>query len=130
MASDSDTPILEPVFAAIHRAGGLGDIPVLAGDKLTDLGLSRLRLLAALIELEDKFDIEFPADAVNCFRIVGDIAVYIESHAMMLYDDDTYERPAAASHPVERRQPGGDRLHRLCAHVFCRIFGVAVPAVG
>ena len=83
MVPDSENPILETVFAAIHGAGWLGDIPVRAGDNLKDLGLSRLRLLATLIELEDKFDIEFPADAVNCFRIVGDIAVYIQSHAMM-----------------------------------------------
>ena len=80
--------ILETVFAAICGAGWLGDIPVVAGDNLQDLGLTRLRLLATLIELEDKFDIEFPADVVDHFRIVSDIAVYIHSHAMMiLYDE-------------------------------------------
>jgi acyl carrier protein len=130
MVPDNETPILEMVFAAIHGAGWLGEIPVLAGDNLKDLGLSRLRLLATLIELEDKFDIEFPADAVNCFRIVGDIAAYIQSHAMMLYDDDAGERPAAASHPIERRPPGRDHLHQLCARAFCRVFRVAVPAAG
>jgi acyl carrier protein len=130
MVPDSENPILETVFAEIHGAGRLGDIPILAGDNLKDLGLSRLRLLATLIELEDKFDIEFPANAVNCFQIVGDIAVYIQSHAMMPYDDDADERPAAASHPIERRPPARGRLHQLCARTFCRIFGVAGPAAG
>jgi acyl carrier protein len=130
MGPDGENPILETVFVAIHGAGWLGDTPVLAGDNLKDLGLSRLRLLATLIELEDKFDIEFPADAVNCFRIVGDIAVYIRSHAMMPYDDDADERPAAASHPTERRPPARHRLHQRCARAFCRVFGVAVPAAG
>jgi acyl carrier protein len=129
MVPDSDNAILEPVFAAIHGAGGLGDSPVRAGDNLKDLGLSRLRLLATLIELEDKFDIEFPADAVSCFRIVGDIALYIQSHAMMLYDDAD-ARPAAASRPVERRSAARNRLHQLCARAFCRMFGVATPAAG
>jgi acyl carrier protein len=87
MVPDSENPILETVFAATRGAGWLGNIQVLAGDNLKDLGLSRLRLLATLIELEDKFDIEFPADAVDCFRIVGDIAAYIQSHAMILCDD-------------------------------------------
>jgi hypothetical protein len=49
MVPDNETPILEMVFAAIHGAGWLGEIPVLAGDNLKDLGLSRLRLLATLI---------------------------------------------------------------------------------
>jgi acyl carrier protein len=130
MVPDNETPILEIVFATIHGAGRLGEIPVHAGDNFNDLGLSRLRLLATLIELEDKFDIEFPADAVNCFRIVGDIAVYLQSHAMMPYDDDADERPAAASHPIERRPSARDYLHQLCARAFCRVFGVAVPVAG
>jgi acyl carrier protein len=79
--------IFEIVCTAIKGAGWLGRIPALASENLKDLGLSRLRLLATLIELEDKFYIEFPADAVDCFRTVGDIAVYIKSHAMILYDD-------------------------------------------
>jgi len=129
MVTDSGYPIPETVFAAIHGAAGLGDNPVFAGDKLKDLGLSRLQLLAALIELEDKFAVEFPADAVNCFRIVGDIAVYIQTHEMIAHDDED-ERPGAASHPIERRPFTRDRLHQLCARTFCRVFGVAGVAAG
>jgi acyl carrier protein len=129
MVFDSNNPVLEPVFTAIHGAAGLGDIPVLAGNNLKDLGLSRLRLIALLIDLEDKFDIEFPDDAVSRFRIVGDIALYIQSHAMMLYDDAD-ARPAAASHPIERRPAAHHRLYQLCARAFCRMFGVAAPATG
>ena len=127
MVPDSDNPILETVFAAIQGAGGLGDIPVIAGDSLKELGLSRLRLLATLIELEDKFDIEFPADAVNCFRFVGDLAFYIQSHAMMPYDG-AGECPAAASRQIEQHPPALDHLHQLCARAFCRVFGIAAPA--
>jgi acyl carrier protein len=129
MVPDSNDPILEPVFAAIHGTLGLGDIPLRAGDNLKDLGLSRLRLLATLIELEDKFDIEFPSDAVACFRVVGDIARYIQSHAMMLCDDAGV-RPAAASRPAERRPPVRNRLHQLYARAFGRMFGGAAPAAG
>jgi acyl carrier protein len=86
MVPDREHPILEIVCAAINGAGWLGNISVLASDNLKDLGLSRLRLLATLIELEDEFDIEFPTH-VDCFRTVGDIAVYIQSHATILYDD-------------------------------------------
>src|SRR5260370_29484666 len=115
MVPDSASPILETVAASIHGAGGLGDIPVLAGDNLRDLGLSRLRLLAVFIELEDKFAIEFPADAIDCFRIVSDIAFYIHSHEMTPYDDAADESPAAASHPIEQRPSARDRLHWVCA---------------
>jgi len=124
MVPDSENLILETVSVAIHGAGRLDE--VLAGDNLKDLGLSRLRLLATLIELEDKFDIEFPADTVSCFRSVGDIVVYIKSHAMTPYDA-AHERPAAASHPIERRQPALSRLHQLCARALCRVFGMAGP---
>ncbi len=126
MVPDSENFILETVFAAIRGAGWLGDRLVCAGDNLTGLGLSRLRLLAALIELEDKFDIEFPADAVDCFRMVGDIAAYIQSHAVMPCDDAA-KRPTAASPPVARPSVS-IRLHQLWARAFSRISGRAVPA--
>jgi acyl carrier protein len=111
MVPDSASPILETVAASIEDA--VGDIPVLAGDNLKDLGLSRLQLLAVLIELEDKFAIEFPSDAIDRFRIVGDIAFYIQSHEP--YDDDAAELPATASHPIELRPSARDRLHWVWA---------------
>jgi acyl carrier protein len=123
-----DNSILETVFAAIRGAGWLGDIPIVSDDNLKDLGLSRLRLLATLIELEDKFDIEFPADAVDCFRIVGDIALYIQSHAMMLYDAD--KRPGTASAPDRVASIHRPYLRQICARIFGRVFGLAIPAAG
>jgi acyl carrier protein len=87
MIRDSANAILETVAASIHRIARLGDGPVRAGDRLKDLGLSRLWLLAVLIELEDKFAIEFPSDAVNRFRSVGDVASYIRAHEMTPYGD-------------------------------------------
>jgi acyl carrier protein len=114
MVPDSATAILETVTASIEDAVGLGDIRVLAGGNLKDLGLSRLRLLAVLIELEDEFAIEFPSDAIDRFRIVGDIAFYIQSHEMTPYDDDA-ELLATASHPIEPRPSVRARLHGVWA---------------
>jgi hypothetical protein len=82
------------------------------------------------IELEDKFAIEFPADAIDCFRIVGDIAFYIHSHEMTPYDDAADELPATASHPIEQRPSARDRLHRVCARAFDRALGLTGQAAG
>jgi acyl carrier protein len=119
MVPDSASLILETVAASIEDAAGLGEIPVLAGDNLKDLGLSRLRLLAVFIELEDKFAIEFPSDAIDCFRVVGDVALYIQSHEVTPYDDTADELPAAASHPIDPRPSARDRVHPIgaCARV-------------
>jgi acyl carrier protein len=105
MVYDSVSPILETVAASMHRVGRLGNSQVLAGDTLEDLGLSRLRLLAVLIDLEDKFAIEFPDDAIDGFRNVDDITFYIHSHAMTPDDDAADEQPVVwseAGRPVCR----------------------------
>jgi len=128
MVPDSESSILETVRVALHGAMRLDATPLLAGDSLKDLGLSRLRLLAVLIELEDKFDIEFPTNAVDCFRLVRDIAVYIQSHAMIPCDDAD-DRRVAASHPIERL-PARARLHQLCARALCRVLAIAGSAPG
>jgi acyl carrier protein len=122
---DSASPILETVAVSIHGVGRLGNIPVLASDTLKDLGLSRRRLLAVLIELEDKFAIEFPTNAIEGFQKVGDITFYIHSHEMAPYNDAADERPAAASHPIGQRPSDRDRLLRVCARVFGRALGLA-----
>src|ERR1700732_4812342 len=100
MVPDNTSFILETVAESIGDAVGRDDTQALAGDNLKDLGLSRLRLLAVFIELEDKFAIEFPSDAIDCFRVVGDVALYIQSHEVTPYDDTADELPAAASHPI------------------------------
>jgi acyl carrier protein len=129
MDPDSVSPILETVAASIHGVGRLSDIPVLAGDNLKDLGLSRLRLLAVLIELEDKFAIEFPADATDGFQIVGDITFYIQCHKMTPYDDAADELLPAASHTIDRRPSARDR-HWVCAGAFGRAHGLIGRAAG
>jgi acyl carrier protein len=125
MVIDSEKLILEAVCAAIRDVGRLGDIPVVAGDSLKELGLSRLQLFATLIELEDKFDIEFPADT-GCFGIVDDIAAYIQSHTMMLHDGDKH--PEATKPGIEWRPSVGERLRQLCARAFARIFRRGISA--
>jgi acyl carrier protein len=95
MVPDQANSILETVAASIQGTGGLRDIPVQAGDTLKDLDLSRLQLLAVLIELEDKFAIEFTPDAIDGFRSVGDITFYIHTRELAPYDDVADERPAA-----------------------------------
>jgi hypothetical protein len=117
MVIECASPVLETVARSVHRAGRLGD-PVLAGDNLTDLGLSRLRLLGVLIELEDKYDIEFPTEAIDNFLVVSDIALYIQSRQMMPYDDnDATERTVLTTHPIDRRRFAHGRARRVCVHV-------------
>jgi acyl carrier protein len=124
VVADNANPILAAVTASIHGTGGLpGDIPVLAGDTLEDLGLSRLRLLAVLIDLEDRFAIEFPADVDRWFRVVDDIEVYIQSHGMMPYDEDTDILPAAASYPIERQPSARASLSEVCSRFFGGVLG-------
>ena len=118
MVHDSVSLILETVAATMHGVGRLGNIQVLAGDTLKDLGLSRLRLLAVLIDLEDKFGIEFPADAIDGFRNVDDITFYIHAHAMTPYDDAADEQPVATCHPIERHRPIHDCIRWVCAQAF------------
>jgi acyl carrier protein len=96
MIRDSSNAILETVAASIHSVGRSDDSPLRAGDRLKDLGLSRLWLLAVLIELEDKFAIEFPPDAIDGFRSVGDITSYIRAHEMTPYDEAADEYDIAA----------------------------------
>jgi hypothetical protein len=124
MVPDSEKFIRKAVCAAIRGAGWLGDRPVVAGSNLKELGLSRLQLFATLIELEDKFDIEFPAD-VGCFRLVDDIAAYIQSHAMILHDGAD-KRPEATKPGIEWRSFVGNRLRQLCARAFARVSRLAI----
>jgi acyl carrier protein len=112
---DGASAILEMVAASFADARGISGMPILAGDRLSDLGLSHLRLLAVLIKLEDKFAIEFPTDAINSFRIVGDIVSYIESHEMTRYEDAADEYPTTAIAPAERPPFAHDRLHWVWA---------------
>jgi hypothetical protein len=67
MVPDQANSILETVAASIQGTGGLRDIPVQAGDTLKDLDLSRLRLLAVLIDLEDSRRRQHhPAEILAC----------------------------------------------------------------
>jgi acyl carrier protein len=111
--------ILETVAASIGDAVGLDDTPALGSDNLKDLGLSRLGLLAVCIELEDKFALEFPPDAIDGFRVVDDVASYIQSHEMTPYDDEDDELPEAYGHSIEPRSSVRDQLHsvRACIRV-------------
>ena len=116
MVPDKTSFILETVAASIGDAVGLDDTRALASDNLKDLGLSRLRLLAVCIELEGKFAIEFPSDAIDSFRAVDDVALYIQSHEMTPYDEAD-EFAAATSHSIEPRSSIRDRLHSVRARV-------------
>jgi acyl carrier protein len=120
MVPDSATAILETVTASIEDAVGLGDIRVLAGGNLKDLGLSRLRLLTVMIELEDEFAIEFPSDAIDRFRIVGDIAFYIQSHEMTPY----------AAAPSSWQPPATQLSRARPPATACTGFGLALGLAG
>jgi acyl carrier protein len=126
MVVDPASPVLEAVAASIRGAGWSGDGPVRADDNLKDLGLSRLGLLAVLIDIEDKLGTEFPADATAGFRIVGDIALHIQSHEMTSYDDPADECLAVINYPGQRDWSARECLNWICA----RVFGRALVAVG
>jgi acyl carrier protein len=130
MLSNNLDLVLEKVTESIRGAGLSDDRPVRAGDDLENLGLSRLRLLAALIELEEKFGIEFPSDAIDGFRIVGDLALYIQAHEMAPYDDAGDEFRATVSQPIERRLSARDCLNWICARTFGRVPGMPGLAGG
>jgi acyl carrier protein len=122
--------VLEKVAESIRGVGLPDDRPVRAGDDLKNLGLSRLRLLAALIELEEKFGMEFPSDTIDGFRIVGDLALYIQAHEMAPDDDVADEFQATVSQPIERRLSARDCLNWICARTFGRAPGMRVLASG
>jgi acyl carrier protein len=90
MIPPSTNAIFETVVTTIRATGRLPETQVIAADRLKDLGLGRLWLLAALIELEDVFGIEFPTDVVSRLRTVGDITHYIRAHGTLPYDDTAY----------------------------------------
>jgi hypothetical protein len=125
MVPDSVERILKSLAAAIRAAGGRGDIAILPGDSLRDLGLSRLRLLAVLIELEDIFAVEFSPEATDRFRCAGDIVLYIQCFGVMPCDDMEDEPQASVSQTIVRHRPARGRVRLICARVFGRRFGLA-----
>jgi acyl carrier protein len=127
MVQNSKNLQLDTVVASMQEVGGLGNIQVRAADTIEHLGLSRLRLLAVLIDLEDKFAIEFPDDAIDGFRNIDDIRLYIHSHAMTPDGDAADEQPVATCHSIDRRVSIRDRVRRVCAQarLWCMIPPVA-----
>lgn len=117
--TDRASFILDEIAASIRCASGFPDARVGAGDALDQFGLGRLRLLGMLIELEDKFFIELPVDAIDRFRRVGDIAFYIQSHEIAPNDDAQAERVAV---PTNWGRSARERLHRAYARVFANPF--------
>jgi hypothetical protein len=109
MIADRAGFILEGIAISLRRAAGRPDLQVRVGDQLDGFGLSRLRLLAALIELEEAFAVEFPPDTVEGFRLVGDLAFYIQAHGMAPYDDTAQEFSA----PVKRQWHAFGCLNRF-----------------
>jgi acyl carrier protein len=116
MVPDNTSFIFETVTASIGDAVGLDDTPARASDNLKDLGLSRLRLLAVCIDLEDKFALEFSSDAIDSFEFVNDVALYIQSREMTPYDEAD-EFSAATSCSIEPRSSIRDRLRSVRARV-------------
>jgi acyl carrier protein len=124
MVPDSTSFILNALAASIYAAGGRRDIAVLPGDSFRDLGLSRLRLLAVLIELEDIFAVEFSPEATDRLRCAGDIVLYIQSFGVVPHHDADDE-PRAVARQILPFRSARDRMQSLCARVFGRRFGLA-----
>lgn len=50
--------------------------PLAPTDRLADVGLSGLDLLACVAALEDRFGVEFPADLVSAMETVDDLVYF------------------------------------------------------
>jgi acyl carrier protein len=125
MVPDGASLIVEKVAVSIRGAGRAGDIEICAGHRLAEIGLNRLRLLAALIELEDIFAIEFPPDATDRFRVVRDIVLYIQSHATMDWAASAGEATAARRELITSCRSTDGHAYGLFARVFGRAFRLA-----
>jgi acyl carrier protein len=51
--------------------------PALSNDLIADLGFDSLQVLEVATELEDRFDITMPSEAVPTVRTVGDVVARV-----------------------------------------------------
>src|SRR5215831_569846 len=124
MGVDRASVIQQKVAASISRAGRL-PTAVSVGDRLVDLGMTRIGLLAVLIELEDEFGVEFPDDPQNGFRYVGDIGFYIHARALAPYDDVVADDDVVPARSTASWQHAWTRSLAACVHTLGNAFRVS-----
>ncbi len=77
MAEALNQSVLAAVVSAIRHAVCLPDVQITPQTRFSeDLSLDSLDLVELTIELEETFETELPANALNRFRSVADVAAY------------------------------------------------------
>jgi acyl carrier protein len=65
--------IADGVIAVLKDVSRRPIAPALSSDLVSDLGFDSLQVLEVIAELEDRFDISIPVDAVPSTRTVADV---------------------------------------------------------
>lgn len=83
MSTDSTGSITSMVIAAIRESLFLPTTPIGGATRLIeDLGVDSLDLIDAFIDLEEDFGVEFPSDATERFRTVGNVVAFLRGGAL------------------------------------------------
>lgn len=78
MRADVDGSITGKVIAAIRESLYLPKVPIGGATRLLeDLGIDSLDLIEAFIDLEADLGVEFPGDAAERFRTVGNVVAFL-----------------------------------------------------
>ena len=78
MTIDPTNAITSKVVAAIRETLFLHTAPIAGETRLVeDLGVDSLDLVEAMIDLEEEFGIEFPTDAAERLRTVGNVVAFL-----------------------------------------------------
>lgn len=67
---------VERVVEALLEVGGCSLHSIELSDRLADVGVVGVDLLACIALLEDRFAIEFPADLLSAIETVDDLVYY------------------------------------------------------
>ena len=81
MNSKQSSTIFERVVSVIRESLYLPNARITAETRLVeDFGIDSLDLITTVIDLEEKFGLELPDDAMARFRTVGEIAQYLRRY--------------------------------------------------
>jgi acyl carrier protein len=84
MSTDPTATITRQVITTIRNALSLPAVPIAESTRLVeDLDVDSLDLMEAIIDLEEEFDVEFPADAADRMRTVGNVVAFLRDGSAM-----------------------------------------------
>jgi len=80
MNTDLTGVITSKVIAAIRNSLFLPSAPIAGSTRmLEDLGVDSLDLVETFMDLEEDFGVEFPNDAADRFRTVGNVVAFLRA---------------------------------------------------